>query len=85
MNNLIPLLDAYEKARGTSDCYGIKRDGTEAAESAYQTAIAAEESAVDAAIKELRALEPELTYASARGAVAIPAYRDRLRAQYGVI
>lgn len=81
--NLIAALDAYEAAQGNTDRLWLRSGDSDAAESAHQAAIAAEESAVDTAIRTLRELEPELRYPEARGMVAIPAYRAKLRAQYG--
>lgn len=46
-------------------------------------AVAAEEGAMSNAIRELRRLEPWLLYPVARGQIALPAERDKLRAFYG--
>lgn len=83
MNNLIALLDAYEAAHTVTDQLWLRSGESDAAEAAHQAAIAAEESAIDNAVRELRTLEPELAYNTARALIVIPAYRNRLRAQYG--
>lgn len=80
--NIIALLDAYESARANTDRMQVLRTGAPAAETAFQTAMAAEENAIDDAIRELRQLEPELNYQTARALVAIPADRANLRAIY---
>lgn len=81
-SNLIALLDAYNAAKGKTDAMWIHSGESDAAESAHQSAICAEESAVDAAIKALRAMQPEIDYNTARGMIAIPAYQAKLRAIY---
>jgi hypothetical protein len=81
-SNLIALLDAYNAAKGKTDAMWIHSGESDAAESAHQAAIAEEETAIDDAVRELRILEPRLTYNTARAMIAIPAYRERIKAQY---
>lgn len=81
-SNLIAMLDAYNAARANTDAMWMHSGESDAAESAHQAAICAEESAVDAAIKALRAIQPEIDYNTARGMIAIPAYQAKLRAIY---
>ncbi len=80
--NIISLLDAYEAAYATTNNAWARSGDSDAAEAAHQVAIAAEELAIDNAIRELRRLEPELSYGVARPMIAIPAYRSRVRAIY---
>lgn len=80
--NIIDLLDAYEAAYATTNNAWARSGDSEAAEAAHQVAIAAEELAIDDAVRELRILEPRLTYNTARAMIAIPAYRERIKAQY---
>ena len=81
--NIIPLLDAYEAARADTDRLWLTAGRSDAAAAAHEAAVSAEEGAVDACVAELRRLAPELTYKTARGMVAIPAYRAKVRAIYG--
>lgn len=81
-SNLIALLDAYNAAKGKTDAMWIHSGESDAAESAHQAAICAEEYAVDAAIKALRAMQPKIDYNTARGMISIPAYQSMLRAIY---
>ena len=81
-SNLIALLDAYNAAKGKTDAMWMHSGESDAAESAHQAAICAEESAVDAAIKALRAMQPEIDCNTARGMIVIPAYQSKLRAIY---
>lgn len=79
---ILELIAAYEVAQAKTDILWAKSGESDAAESAHQSAIADEETAIDDAVRELRILEPRLTYNTARAMIAIPAYRERIKAQY---
>ena len=57
MNNLIPLLDAYEAARAITDKVNLLRRGDGDVETAYHAAIVQEETAVEAADATLAAFQ----------------------------
>lgn len=81
--NLVELLTAVETAQATTNKCWVNAGRSEAANAAHDDALDAEEAAIDNAVRELRRLQPELQYNTARALVAIPARRANLKAIYG--
>ena len=79
---ILALLDACDAARADTDQLCARSGDGETAAAAHEAAIAREEAAIEACVAELRRLEPGLGTQAARGMVAIPAYRARVRAIY---
>ncbi|MEA4927854.1 MAG: hypothetical protein VB104_04175 [Candidatus Limiplasma sp.] len=84
MTTLVELLTAVETAQATTDKCWANAGRSEAANAAHDDALDAEEAAIDNAVRELRRLQPELHYHTARALVAIPAERGKLKANYGL-